>query len=82
VRAIKLKTPGRLDKLELVKIRTVEPRCGGIRVRNHASSLNFHDYVVAIGLLPVADGRIPMSDGAGSSRLSVRMSPGFSPAIG
>jgi NADPH:quinone reductase-like Zn-dependent oxidoreductase len=34
-------------------------------VRNHATSLNFHDYVVVTGLLPTADGRIPMSDGAG-----------------
>ena len=31
----------------------------------HASSLNFHDYAVAIGAMPTADGRIPMSDGAG-----------------
>jgi NADPH:quinone reductase-like Zn-dependent oxidoreductase len=65
VRAIKLKKPGGLDNLELVEIEPVEPQCGEIRVRNHASSLNFHDYVVAIGLLPVDDGRIPMSDGAG-----------------
>jgi NADPH:quinone reductase-like Zn-dependent oxidoreductase len=65
VRAIKLNKPGGLDNLELVEIGIVEPQCGEIRVRNHASSLNFHDYVVAIGLLPVADGRIPMSDGAG-----------------
>lgn len=65
MRAIQLETPGGLDKLELVTIGAVEPQYGEIRVRNHASSLNFHDYVVAIGLLPVADGRIPMSDGAG-----------------
>jgi NADPH:quinone reductase-like Zn-dependent oxidoreductase len=65
VRAIKLKLPGGLDNLELVEIEATEPECGEIRVRNHASSLNFHDYVVAIGLLPVAEGRIPMSDGAG-----------------
>ena len=65
MRAIKLKAPGGLDNLELVAIEPVEPECGEIRVRNHASSLNFHDYVVATGLLPVEDGRIPMSDGAG-----------------
>ena len=65
MRAIKLKKPGGLDNLELVEIEAVEPQWGEIRVRNHASSLNFHDYVVAIGLLPVDDGRIPMSDGAG-----------------
>lgn len=65
MRAIKLKAPGGLENLELVEIEAVEPECGEIRVRNHASSLNFHDYVVATGLLPVDDGRIPMSDGAG-----------------
>jgi NADPH:quinone reductase-like Zn-dependent oxidoreductase len=66
VRAIKLKKPGGLDNLELVNITETEPQYGEIRVRNQASSLNFHDYVVAIGLLPVDDGRIPMSDGAGT----------------
>ena len=66
MRAIKLANPGGLDKLELVEIEPVEPQRGEIRIRNHASSLNFHDYVVVIGLLPVDDGRIPMSDGAGT----------------
>ena len=65
MRAIKLKKPGGLDKLALVNIDIAEPGHGEIRIRNHASSLNFHDYVVATGLLPVDDGRIPMSDGAG-----------------
>ena len=65
MRAIKLNKPGGLEELELVDIEMVEPQCGEIRVSNHASSLNFHDYVVATGLLPVDDGRIPMSDGAG-----------------
>jgi len=65
MRAIKLKAPGGLNNLALVDIGAVEPQHGEIRVRIHASSLNFHDYVVAIGLLPVADGRVPMSDGAG-----------------
>jgi NADPH:quinone reductase-like Zn-dependent oxidoreductase len=65
VRAIKLKKPGGLDNLKLVEIEPTEPQLGEIRVRNHASSLNFHDYVVAVGLLPVDDDRIPMSDGAG-----------------
>jgi NADPH:quinone reductase-like Zn-dependent oxidoreductase len=65
MRAIKLKRPGGLDNLVSVEIEPTEPQCGEIRIRNHASSLNFHDYVVAIGLLAVDDGRIPMSDGAG-----------------
>lgn len=66
MRAMKLNKPGGLDNLELVEIDAVEPGVGEIRVRNRASSLNFHDYAVAIGLLPVDDGRIPMSDGAGT----------------
>ena len=65
MRAIRLRKPGGLDKLELVELDIVDPQSGEIRITNHASSLNFHDYVVAIGLLPVDDGRIPMSDGAG-----------------
>ena len=65
MRAIKLIKPGGLENLQLVDIDPTEPQCGEIRVRNQASSLNFHDYVVAVGLLPVDDGRIPMSDGAG-----------------
>lgn len=65
MRAVKLKKPGGLDNLKLVEIEPTEPQPGEIRVRNHASSLNFHDYVVAIGLLTVDDDRIPMSDGSG-----------------
>ncbi|MEZ5573963.1 MAG: NAD(P)-dependent alcohol dehydrogenase [Halioglobus sp.] len=65
MQAIKVKNPGGLDNLQVVEIAPTEPQFGEIRIRNYASSLNFHDYVVAIGLLPVDDGRIPMSDGAG-----------------
>lgn len=65
MRAIKLTNPGGLDNLKLAEIEAVEPQCGEIRIRNHASSLNFHDYVVALGLIATDDGRIPMSDGAG-----------------
>ncbi len=35
-------------------------------MRLTASSLNFHDYAVVMGMIPAADGRIPMSDGAGT----------------
>jgi NADPH:quinone reductase-like Zn-dependent oxidoreductase len=41
------------------------PGPGEVLIRLSASSLNFHDYAVAAGMLPVADGRVPMSDGAG-----------------
>lgn len=42
-----------------------EPGPGELLVRIRASSLNFHDDMVMLGKLPCADGRIPLSDGAG-----------------
>lgn len=41
------------------------PGPGEIRVRVHGSSLNYHDLAVISGHMPTAEGRIPMSDGAG-----------------
>lgn len=41
------------------------PAAGQIRVRIHASSLNFHDLGVVTGKMGAPAGRIPMSDGAG-----------------
>jgi len=41
------------------------PAANEVRVRMHASSLNRHDYNVALGILPVEHRRILMSDGAG-----------------
>ncbi|HEY7775933.1 MAG TPA: NAD(P)-dependent alcohol dehydrogenase [Kineobactrum sp.] len=65
MRAIQLAKPGGLDNLQLSEREPRAPGYGEISVAVKASSLNFHDYVVAIGLLPTEDGRIPMSDGAG-----------------
>ena len=42
-----------------------QPGPGEIRVRLQASSLNYHDFAVVAGMIPSAEGRIPMSDGAG-----------------
>ena len=59
-------SPGGLDKLSVSdQPAPGEPGPGEIRVRVHASSLNFHDYSVVSGVIPTEDGRIPMSDGAG-----------------
>ena len=67
MRAIQLRTPASLDKLTLVDLPDPgDPGPGEIRVRLAASSLNFHDYAVVMGMIPAADGRIPMSDGAGT----------------
>ena len=66
MKAITLAAPGGLDRLKLVDLRDPgSPAAGEIRVRLHASSINFHDYAVARGFIPAADGRIPMADGAG-----------------
>lgn len=42
-----------------------QPGAGEMRVRLHACALNYHDYAVALGAIPAADGRILMSDAAG-----------------
>ncbi|MGL4542381.1 MAG: alcohol dehydrogenase catalytic domain-containing protein, partial [Polymorphobacter sp.] len=65
MKAMRLRKPGGLDNLYLDTLAPREPGAGEIRVRIHASSLNFHDYIVARGMIPTPDGRIPMSDGAG-----------------
>jgi len=66
LKAIMLSQPGGLDRLQSVDLADPgQPGPGEIRVRIHASSLNFHDYGVASGRMPTADRRIPMSDGAG-----------------
>ncbi|EWY38284.1 NADPH:quinone oxidoreductase [Skermanella stibiiresistens SB22] len=66
MKGIVLRQPGGLDKLEAVDMRDPGvPGPGEIRVRLRASSLNYHDYGVVSGGIPTADGRIPMSDGAG-----------------
>ncbi len=56
---------GGLDNLKLEERPSPSPKTGEILVRWHATSLNFHDYLVATGGIPVPNGRVPMSDGAG-----------------
>src|SRR5689334_12346536 len=66
MKGIALRSPGGLDRLELAELPDPgEPGPGEVRVRLRASSLNYHDYAVAIGAIPTPDGRVPMSDGAG-----------------
>ena len=66
MKTVQVKKPGGLDKLYVSTLS--EPGAPGpdeIKVRLRASSLNFHDYLVAAGKMTADDGRIPMSDGAG-----------------
>ncbi|MCS3745313.1 NADPH:quinone reductase-like Zn-dependent oxidoreductase [Xanthomonas arboricola] len=66
MRAVRLAHPAGLNALHIVALPDPgQPAHGQIRVRLHASSLNFHDLGVVSGQMPTADGRIPMSDGAG-----------------
>ncbi|MWJ27486.1 zinc-binding dehydrogenase [Halomonas sp. ZH2S] len=66
MKTVTLKQPGGLDNLQLQDAPAPgEPGPGEVRVRIHASSLNFHDYAVVAGMIPTEEGRIPMSDGAG-----------------
>lgn len=66
MRAMIVRTPATLDTLTAVDLPEVaSPGAGEIAVRLHASSLNFHDYLVVNGTIPTEDRRIPMSDGAG-----------------
>ena len=66
MKAIRLKGSGGLERLTLVEMEEPgAPQEGEILVRLHASSLNYHDYLVALGTIPTADGLIPLADGAG-----------------
>ncbi|MFT5168352.1 MAG: NADPH:quinone reductase-like Zn-dependent oxidoreductase [Saprospiraceae bacterium] len=65
MKATTVKHPGGFDHLTIIEKKDPEPKAGEILVRWHATSLNYHDYLVANGSIPVMDGRIPMSDGAG-----------------
>ncbi|MFM9853491.1 MAG: zinc-dependent alcohol dehydrogenase family protein [Sphingomonadaceae bacterium] len=66
MKAIQLNNPASLETLTLVDLpEPAAPGPGEISVRIRASSLNYHDYAVVKGMMPAADKRIPMSDGAG-----------------
>lgn len=60
-----VKKPGGPGNLIIEDRPDPTPGAGEILVRIHASSLNYHDFVVVMGGIPTDDGRIPMSDGAG-----------------
>src|SRR5436190_2181803 len=65
MRLVRVRAQGGLENLKLVEEDPPKPRPGELLVRIRASSLNFHDAMVVRGKIPCADGRIPMSDGAG-----------------
>lgn len=66
MKVITVNNPASLDSLAVSeRPEPGEPGPDEIRVRLHASSLNFHDLSVVSGVMPTEDRRIPMSDGAG-----------------
>ncbi|KMO32568.1 NADPH:quinone oxidoreductase [Methylobacterium variabile] len=66
MKAFVVRSPGGLDRLEIAERPDPgAPGPGEIRVAIHATSLNYHDLLVASGRSPAADGRVLMSDGAG-----------------
>jgi NADPH:quinone reductase-like Zn-dependent oxidoreductase len=65
MKAIRLRAPGGVANLRIVEERPADPKRHEVLVRIRAASLNFHDQMVALGKIPCADGRVPLSDGAG-----------------
>lgn len=67
MKAMTIAAHGGLDKLTLSdRADPGQPGAGEIRVKLHGSSLNYHDFMVASGMAPTEDGRVPMADGAGT----------------
>jgi len=66
MKAIVVAAPGGLANVKLVQLDDPgQPQAGEIRVAIKASSLNYHDLLVANGGIPTEDNRILLSDGAG-----------------
>jgi NADPH:quinone reductase-like Zn-dependent oxidoreductase len=57
--------PAPAAPVEMVERPVGEPGPGQVLVKVNASSLNFHDHINLMGLLPGPWPRVPMSDGAG-----------------
>ena len=65
MKVVRLKSPASVTNLRLLEEEPPVPQAGEVLVRVRASSLSPHDDFVARGIIPAADGRVPLSDGAG-----------------
>ena len=65
MKQIQLKKPGGLDNILLCDADVPKPKSNQIVIKIAASSLNYHDLLVALGFIPTEDGRVPLSDAAG-----------------
>jgi len=74
MRQIKLSNPGGLNNLQLVQSPKPSPGKGEILIKVFASSLNYHDLLVALGRIPTQDGRVYFPIALERSRRSVMAS--------
>ncbi len=66
MQAVKVKKEGGLANIFLDDVKAANtPKTGEIKVRIHAGSLNYHDYLVAAGHGSLTEDRVLLSDGAG-----------------
>ena len=65
MKQIQLSKPGGLENLKLTDTETPLLKDNEVLLKVHASSLNYHDLMVALGLIPTEDKRVPLSDAAG-----------------
>ena len=65
MKQVKLLKPGGLDNLQISDADTPGLREHEVLVKVKASSLNYHDLLVALGHIPTDDGRVPLSDCGG-----------------
>ncbi len=57
--------PGGLKNMSIIEQDIPEPNAGEVLVRWRATSLNYHDYLVGVGGIPVSNGRVPMAGRVG-----------------
>ena len=58
MKQMQLIKPGGLDNLHLVEVKTPQVRDNEILIKVAASSLNYHDLLVALGSIPTEDKRV------------------------
>jgi NADPH:quinone reductase-like Zn-dependent oxidoreductase len=62
---MKLSKPGGLDKFSLQEVDIPKVEDNEILIKVNSSSLNYHDLMCALGLIPTDDGRVLLGDAAG-----------------
>ena len=65
MKQIQIKKPGGLENLTPAKVEMPAIDEHQVMVKVKASSLNYHDLLVALGQIPTDDGRVPLSDCGG-----------------